>query len=395
MNPLFRVVALCCACALALARAGDDRTTLHVQAFGPHDYTPIAVGTMPRVSIADGVQADPATFEYAAPISYEGWGSMLVALTPWTDEHTPEVLGAVRPAGVVRVSMLVPRPDDIAQLERCWFAWYPPTGDVAVRGTAVLLPGMFGTPRWIIEGWTRDLNARGWLVLRMLTQPSRFTERRRYDIEGGIDQAAKAVAAHFDRRLGSSARAVKVACEHVEGETAELADLPRIAIGLSGGGIMLPTVVAAEPERYDAAVVLAGGADLVTIIETSNYTAFIDAVRFRRGDRRLLEWERTQLSKAYRATSDNDPYHAATRMRDVRTLIVQGTRDRAVPAETSDLLWQRMGEPDRWLWPAGHEVLALALQSRFGEVLDWVDGVVGRGEHDPDTLGDPNAGGPP
>ncbi|MEO0716147.1 MAG: hypothetical protein AAFY58_04055 [Planctomycetota bacterium] len=55
---------------------------------------------------------------------------------------------------------------------------------------------------------------------------------------------------------------------------------------------------------------------------------------------------------------------------------MQGTRDRAVPASSSDLLWTRMGEPDRWLWPAGHEVLALALQSRFGEVLDWIDEAV-------------------
>lgn len=388
---MIRIVAAIAVVVLA-TRAHADPTTLHVQAFGPHDYVPIAVGTMPRVTINDGVQTTPASFEYAAPIDYEGWGSMLVALTPWTDGHTPELPDAVRPAGVVRVSMLIPRKDQIAELERCWFAWYPPAGGAEPRGTAVLLPGMFGTPRWIIEGWTRELNARGWLVVRMLTQPSRFTERRRYDLDDGVDTVARAVAADFDRRLGACARAVAAACAHVEGAYPGLTGRPRVALGLSGGGLMLPPIVAADADRYDAAVVLAGGADLVKVIATSNYMAFIDAVDFRRGDRALLDWERRALSEAYLDHATRDPYHTGPAMSSVPTLIVQGTRDRAVPASSSDLLWARMGEPDRWLWPAGHEVLALALQSRFGEVLDWIDDAVKTSVDGQDDHADENAG---
>ena len=360
----------------AVATTAED-IKVEVATFGQHDFIPIAIGTRAPLAINDGVQTEPV-FAGEESLRVERWGSMLVSLTPWTDGHTPELPNTQRPAGIVRVAMAVPGPASDAgtsrELERCWFAWYEPK--VETRGTAVLLPGMFGTPRWILETWTEQLTTDGWLVVRMVTQPSRFTERRRFDVDDGIEPVAQQVADVFDARLIACAVSVAEACDTVEGKRPDLAELPRIAIGLSGGGLMLPTVVAHDAERYNAAVVLAGGADLVTVIAESNYAPFIGAVSIRRGDRKLLEWELRELSEAYLAAASEDPYHAATRMGSVETLIVQGTRDRAVPASSSDLLWTRMGEPDRWLWPAGHEVLALALQSRFGEVLDWIDEAV-------------------
>ena len=331
------------------------------------------VSAAPRV-IDDGVQTEPP-FPGQTDLTTEHIGSIIVALEPWPEGEDAVEAAWPRPDAILRVDRREPRdpaldPASRGALGRCWFAVYMPE---APRGVAVLMPGMFGTPRWIIEQWTSDLLARDWAVLRMLTQPSRFTEFRLFDLDVGLETTADRVARTFDARLEASAESVRLAAGQIEVQHPALVDLPRIAIGLSGGALILPTVVAGEPDRYRAGVILAGGADLVTVVSESNYAPFIGAVALRRGARTLTPGETAMLSEAYLQRTRLDPYAVAPGLARVPMLIVQGTRDRAVPASCGDLLWERLERPTRWAWPVGHELLALALQTRFGEVLDWLD----------------------
>ena len=55
-------------------------------------------------------------------------------------------------------------------------------------------------------------------------------------------------------------------------------------------------------------------------------------------------------------------------------LLIQGTSDLAVPSPLGDLLWERMGKPERWLMEeAGHEVLFMMLPQKFGKMMEWLE----------------------
>jgi len=266
-----------------------------------------------------------------------------------------------------------------AVLHRGWVAVYRRP---EARGVAVLLPGMFGTPRWIIEAWTDALLSRGWSVVRLVTQPSRFTERVTFDLSDDEPAEARArqVAGVIDLRLWACGAVIEAGLRVLHQDQPELRDRPRIAFGLSGGAIALPAVVGREPDRYAACIMVSGGADFMSIAATSAYAPFIAAARFRDGPGPAAASRVARVAEAYRRVARFDPYALAPRLEGVPTLLVHGALDRAVPAEQGDLLWKRLGEPERWSFPVGHEWLAISLPDQFDAMLDWVDGAVERSE---------------
>jgi len=222
-------------------------------------------------------------------------------------------------------------------------------------------------------------------VLRMLTHSSRFTERAEFVLAPGGDIAGVAaqVAEVLGDRAAECAFAVEKACEFFASTRPALPVDRRIAFGMSGGGMVLPTVVAREPDAYKAAVFVGAGCDFAAITMDSNYAEWIDAVRVSwAGD--PTEADRTRFTDAYLDAATLDSFHTAMFMRDIPALMLHGISDRAVPAATGDLLWHRLGEPERWTVPAGHEVLFLAyLPARAADVLDWMEQATGSSSTSP------------
>ncbi|MEO1008834.1 MAG: prolyl oligopeptidase family serine peptidase [Planctomycetota bacterium] len=279
------------------------------------------------------------------------------------------------------------RPTEGAALaiERTWMALEPAHTD-RIRGLAVVLPGTFGFPRELYEAWSDDLRSRGWTVLRLLSQPSRFTEYVPIDVaEGQAVAQGRRVAQIADQRAAETAYAVQAAARFAEGLYPELAGTPRQIVGFSGGAILLPTVVAREPERYESAVIVAGGANTAAIsIDSTFVERYIRSVdyEFLGADPAA---QRAELEEAYLRASTLDPYHAAAAMRGTRVLIVDGTKDKAVPFRDSTLLWERLGRPDRRSYPTNHVTLFLALPEWMDEINGWLEG---------EPLALPNVGGP-
>lgn len=60
-------------------------------------------------------------------------------------------------------------------------------------------------------------------------------------------------------------------------------------------------------------------------------------------------------------------------MSGVATLMIQGSADAAVPADTGELLWSRLGNAERWVMPVGHELVFAALPVRLVALLDWLE----------------------
>ena len=262
-------------------------------------------------------------------------------------------------------------------LERTWFAHYAPDNapddtDHA-KGLVVLMPGMFGTPREVVRQTARRFRADGWHVLRMILHPSRATERHEFMIVEA-DPSGQALAQFFDQRFAEAAYAVHAAAADLERTEPGLAALPRVLVGFSGGAMMAPTVHAFEPERYAAAVLVGGGSNALEIAERSSYRSWIDAVHLTDLDKGSGPADRTDLYAAYLRHAKLDPESTAPLLAGKPVLVLQASNDTAVPADTGDRLWAAMGEPERWVFPFGHEVLFLVgLPARLPAVIQWVD----------------------
>jgi predicted esterase len=280
--------------------------------------------------------------------------------------------------------------EDHVILQRTWFTYRDPkqpkqtetskpSPSVEPIGTIILLPGMFGTPDIVIDGIERFWHAKGYAILRMRSQPSRFTEHRLFRINQDMGPIyGETVAQLNDNRVAEGAYATKAALEHVYAKRPELIEKPAILVGMSGGAMMLPTVYAYSPDDYDAAVLIAGGADFLRITIESNYKEWIDALVFDfdpdpKSLGKIDEENLAKFSKNYLKHSKLDAYHTALDMRDVPILMLHGSRDRAVPAKTGDLLYNQLNQPERWTYPIGHELIFAGLPTQVSRIDRWIN----------------------
>ncbi len=235
------------------------------------------------------------------------------------------------------------------------------------------MPGLFNTPEPVIEFVIGKLRERGWAVLRMMAQPSRFTERAEFIIDPQhLDTSAQRIASVLTDRAAECAYAVQSAFVYSFERRPDLAKRPRIALGMSGGAMTLPTVVARDASAYSAAVIIAGGADFFQIAQESNYRFMVDSLTF--------TWlapstpaQRDQLNALYREDATLDSFHTAAALIGKPVLIIHGTHDGAVPAHLGDLLWERLGKPERWPEEAGHEEIFMRLPQKTPQILDWIE----------------------
>lgn len=273
--------------------------------------------------------------------------------------------------------------DQRVSIERTWMALYDAKAPEP-KGTIVLIPGMLGTPQPIVEGMVRYWRNSGYTVLRMLSHPSRFTERVEVPIADGQEAAAgERLARIYDQRTAECAYAADAGLDRVFAQRPALADKPVVLVGMSGGAMVLPTVYAYAPGRYDAAVLIAGGVNFLKISALSNYADWIDAI--------VIDWDPdnpdsngrptperlNRLSDAYLASSRLDATHTAGELADIPVLMLHATNDKAVPSAQGEALWRLLGTPERWVFPVGHELIFVMLPTQGERLTAWIDQAIG------------------
>ncbi len=264
------------------------------------------------------------------------------------------------------------------ELERTWFTYREPRGEKESIGTIVLMPGMFGTPEPVIDGVERYFRSKGWSVLRMLSHPSRFTQRTEYSVEAGSEaQVAKQIAEMFDTRTAEAAYASSAAIGFVHDRFPENASKPVVLVGMSGGAMILPSVYSFDPSLYSAGVMVAGGGNFLEINTRSNYAKWIDALDLDADPEKpdVQKPEKKQLKELvglYLAMSKLDSLHTAESMQGVPMLMLHGSSDKAVPASTGDALHEALGRPERWVYPVGHELIFAALPLQTPKIERWI-----------------------
>jgi predicted esterase len=279
-----------------------------------------------------------------------------------------------------------PRPSSTLRIQRTWLAFYDPATDwkqanpnTPARGMAVLVPGMFGSPRGVVDDIVQSLRDQGWCVVRMLAHPSRFTERANFAIDPDyIEGSAKSIGTVLQDRAAEVAYAAHAATAFVLEQRPEFKSLPRVAIGLSGGAMVLPTMVAYQPNAYAGAVLIAGGGNFLRVAMESNYADWIDALRFQWTVPNPTSEQLDQLDRAYLASAPLDSLFTAAQLRNKPVLVIHAKSDRAVPAHLGEELWQRLGRPERWTFDAGHEWLFLSLPFHIERLTSWIDAYMPR-----------------
>jgi alpha-beta hydrolase superfamily lysophospholipase len=156
----------------------------------------------------------------------------------------------------------------------------------------------------------------------------------------------------------------------------------------------LPTIVALQPDRYAAVIMVGGGADFWLMNQRSNYRDLIRAVKETWVGEKPSAEVLAKLDEFYLRHAALDSYHTAASLKGKPVLIIQGTSDRAVPAPLGNLLWERLGKPERWLEEgAGHEALFMNLpRDYYPRMMHWIDQSVpraGAAEHAADSSSQP------
>lgn len=276
------------------------------------------------------------------------------------------------------------RPDQVT-LQRTWFAYYDPwpsieRGSDKHHGLIVFLPGLYGAPGPLMDDCVQAMRKRGWSVLRTMAPPSHFTLHEEIHIDtADLDAAGKAAADRLGSRVAESAYAVEAALPHVLSERPELRHAPKALLGFSGGALALPAVATRTQGEWDAAVLVAGGADLSMVTERSAYAPWVDALDFiwdNDEDAIPTDDQLAELRDAYLAQAPLDPYHAASALEGVPTLQVHAMFDGAVPAPTGDLLTTRLDNPTRWNEPTVHAGLFFTMSFRHAKIIGWIERAV-------------------
>ncbi len=310
-------------------------------------------------------------------VEWEGVGSGLILEGP--AGYTNSQLRAQPATTWLHTRVVVD--DGQAVLNRTWWSWYEPIEGGGERGVVVVLPGMLSTPEPMIEMLMTGLRGRGWGVMRMLAHPSRYSENAMVSTVGReADEIAREFALGVDARMEAMIASVDAALGMIEDQPG-----PRVLLAMSGGTLAAPGIVASLTESdeakssvFDAAVLIGAGADVLTMSETSAYASFLGGLRLDWGEAKRYDPAKlAAISFAYRELETLEPYAMAPKASVVRTLMIQGSKDRAVPARLGDMLWDRLGEPERWLAPMGHELLFYAyLPMKAKALVEWIDETV-------------------
>lgn len=247
----------------------------------------------------------------------------------------------------------------------------PEGGAAKSRGIILHLQGL-GTLEYeqpILD----ELTKRGWTLVRLVSPGVWWYESKPITIASrdDIQPVGERIARIIDDMVAEPAYAAEAVLEYLKKTRPRLEQSPLVVLGFSAGALTTPTVVARIQDRVTAAVLIGGGANLFMLSQRSDLTD--GGIRVSWPGELGTAADRERLSDAYLRASRLDPYHTARTMVDKPVLLVQAALDSTVQASGGDLLWERLEQPDRWVFSGGHRLLFWRLGDQAVPIADWID----------------------
>ncbi len=166
----------------------------------------------------------------------------------------------------------------------------------------------------------------------------------------------------------------EAALAFVERKCPAVAGKPVAYVGMSFGGIVGPTVVARLGDRVKATVLAGAGANLMGIASESDIDG-LDLALVGADGKRIMPGsaECRTISEMYLQKAAWDSYNTAPFLVGRPVLLVQGRSDTTVPSRYGELLWERLGKPERWSAWYGHPLLIYFIGDHRKEIVDWLE----------------------
>jgi pimeloyl-ACP methyl ester carboxylesterase len=319
-------------------------------------------GTMRFVSYSTrtDLPKDPRITKYAERQVQE-LAARLKAETPGVKPADPAILAMLTEGTAVRI--------------------VEPTGKTPIRGTIVYMSGLGSIP--YEQAIADELSARGWWLVRIATPRVWWYESKPWYIGSRADvpRVAQQLAGVLDDLVAEPAYAAQAALDYLAENRPEIPQSPLAIVGFSAGSLAAPAIVARTPDRFDAAVLIGAGANLLEISQKSDLTD--GGIRLAWPDNQPRgEW-RKELFRDYLEYSKLDPYHTAQFLRDKPVLTILANLDLTVPADNGWLLWDRLGRPDRYMHVGEHRTLFLTLHTQANRIADWLEHATDHPRHPP------------
>ncbi|MBC8202281.1 MAG: alpha/beta hydrolase [Planctomycetes bacterium] len=176
------------------------------------------------------------------------------------------------------------------------------------------------------------------------------------------ENAAEEIVRLFDKKYCQVITATKSIRQIVEEKIPQVQSLPLVLLGISAGALNTPAVYHELQNEVDAVVLIAGGANMFEIVRNGAFT----------------KWNFSKMftpyidDREYLATPSRDPYFLAPELPE-NTLLVHARWDKIVPAKNGDLLWERAGKPERWVFSGGHLGLFMTFDWHADDIVEWID----------------------
>lgn len=248
-----------------------------------------------------------------------------------------------------------------------WHLYEPKDG--SARGLIVHLGGNKYVGRALLK--------RGWAVLSA-SSTGRFLQRRQdpitFEIERGehLIETAGQIALVFDDELADWPYSLEAVLQYLAEHRTDIPQTPTAVMGFSIGAIALPAVAARMPDRFQAAVLVAGGANLLEIARRTHKPDIGIKLEWVGDEPRPEDWR--QLYAAYLEQVRLDPYHTVAALTEMPVLMYHAAYDQVVPGAMGELLFARMGDVERLVFPVGHKhLLRVVMRLQAERIVEWTE----------------------
>ena len=237
----------------------------------------------------------------------------------------------------------------------------------APRGLAIILCGLGGMQH-SSKVLGHELLNDGWTVVYLYTvlNVPKYRMNVKLDSENPIASAIEL----FDTKFCQVVAATKAIRTRMEQQLPSLQSAPLVLIGISAGALNTPAVYHELYEEVDAVVLVAGGANMFDIVQDGAFTNW----KFTDSDGNKFSRQQLQtMNDEYLGTPSRDPFFLAPELPHDKTLIIHAKWDAVVPAKNGEILWERAGKPERWMFPSGHLGLFMTFDWHTADITTWLD----------------------
>jgi len=238
----------------------------------------------------------------------------------------------------------------------------------APRGLAFVLCG-FGalTPPCKMLG--NELLEDGWAIVYVYTVLNAPKFGSKIELSNDKGYVASAIEL-LDLKYCQVAAATQAVRARMEKKFPSIKSLPIVIVGISAGALNTPAVYHEMKEDVDAVVLVAGGANMLDIIQNGAFTKW----RLTHdGGNTFTNDELKNIEIKYLKQPSRDPYHLAPTLPHENLLLIHAKYDAIVPAENGNLLWERAGYPERWIFSGGHLGLFIMFEKYAEDIADWLE----------------------